>query len=277
MEKNVQRQQFNNYFFIKYLPLIFLPLLIGCIARTEAEMKASMDASKIIYQYNPNGVRIKSPSRSLYDINIGLREKIEFNRLNKGGGSSYFRDNKYNALEKGNYISSSGGPHISEDLLPENQNKEDYVLTSSSGNYVREHILLMLGLEFVGKGGKDDAIKTHLNYLEVPVYALYQSGEIGIGKIIGGVGPYVAYGIGGKVKAPYGNVKSFSEDGGFKRFDGGLTFTAGYVMTNGFSVSLGYDLGLANISREDDFKAKNRAFSLNVGYSLQKLVDQIRK
>jgi hypothetical protein len=240
------------------------------------DLATSVDVANVLYKYPQYG-DIKSPNHVSLGFNFAISRIIYLNGTNSDIGNFYYRNKSFDLVEQDPYMFNSGGPHISDVLLPNILEEEDYVLTSSSGSFVKDHFALMPGLEFVGKGGKDGAIKTHLNYLEVPVYALYQSGEIGIGKIIGGVGPYVAYGIGGKVKAPYGNVKSFSEDGGFKRFDAGLTFTAGYVMSNGFSVRLGYDLGLANISREDDFKAKNRAFSLNVGYSLQKLVDQIRK
>ena len=68
-------------------------------------------------------------------------------------------------------------------------------------------------------------------------------------KVFGGLGPYFAYGIGGKIKGNGFSEKAFDEDFGFKRFDVGLTFTGGYNFDNQWSVGLAYDLGLANIEK----------------------------
>ena len=98
-------------------------------------------------------------------------------------------------------------------------------------------------------------------------------------------GPYVAVGVGGKVKwevtddgdTDKGDYKAFGtadedsdqEKGGLKRFDAGLSFGTG-VSINKFYVGLTYDLGLVNAADKDawkDYKMRNRNFSIGIGYT----------
>ncbi|MGE8377876.1 MAG: outer membrane beta-barrel protein [Sphingobacterium sp.] len=82
-----------------------------------------------------------------------------------------------------------------------------------------------------------------------------------------GAGPYAGVGI--HAKATRGNESdsgSFS-DAGLKTFDAGLNFLAGFKLTNGFLINGGYGLGLTNIVKgAEDGSAKNRVFSVGVGY-----------
>ncbi len=126
------------------------------------------------------------------------------------------------------------------------------------------------GIEYINKGAK---FKTgggsfRLNYLEVPIIPEYRF-SAGNGNICTGLGPYFAYGIGGK---SFG-VSSFGENnGGYKRFDAGLSFMFGYKFDAGVAVDLSYDLGLANtIYPGQDVKSHNRCFSINFGYQVGKL------
>ncbi len=138
------------------------------------------------------------------------------------------------------------------------------------------NLLLRTGLQFIGKGYKSGAVspKTgiHLNYLELPVYAVYQY-PVSSGTVFGGGGPYFAYGIGGKIKSNNFSASSFGENnGGYKRLDAGLGLLAGYRMDNGFVFHLSYELGLANVAyASQDFTAHNRTFSINVGYDISRL------
>jgi hypothetical protein len=132
------------------------------------------------------------------------------------------------------------------------------------------------GIEFIQKGNKfkEGGFKTRLNYLEIPVNFLYRS-PMKSGYMYGGLGPYFAYGIGGKT----GEVSSFGIDnGGYKRFDAGLDIMAGYQFDMGACISAGYDYGLLNTAYSgQDFSSHNRCFSINVGFQLAKLFDHNKK
>ncbi len=134
---------------------------------------------------------------------------------------------------------------------------------------------LMMGLQYIGKGykfnGTGSKAKIHLNYLEVPAYITYLHPSSS-GSLFVGLGPYIAYGIGGKIKSDGFSIKSFGENnGGYKRFDLGLGASVGYLMNNGLSFHLSYEMGLANVVyASQDYTAKNRTISLNIGYDVSR-------
>jgi hypothetical protein len=132
---------------------------------------------------------------------------------------------------------------------------------------------LQVGLEFVGKGGKyQDGSTIGLNYLEVPIYGTYSYPINEQSGVFGGLGPFLAYGIGGKVKSGGFESPSFGEsNGGYKRFDGGLSFIAGYRYRD-FKFYFDYDLGLANTAYPIlDITSKSRSYGFNIAYSLRGL------
>lgn len=156
--------------------------------------------------------------------------------------------------------------------IPSSKSSDD--LQSDDGD---DNVYGMGGLEYIAKGSKlNDAsfsTKVHLDYLELPLYALYHPRSAAPGSgFFGGLGPYFAYGLGGKIKStsPTGtDVQNSFGSNGFKRFDAGITATARYIFPNSFSVRLAYDLGLANVSNEPGgLSTKNRSISINLGYIL---------
>jgi hypothetical protein len=142
---------------------------------------------------------------------------------------------------------------------------------------LENNVYFLSGLELVSKGAKvkDEGYKITLSplYLQLPVHAGYKIGlseylDLGLH-----AGPYLAYGIGGKMKYEY-DGKSEKEDffgseeeGGCKSFDLGLGIGADLILSKSFRLGLNYDLGLTNISRDKDNAVKNRHFSISVGYS----------
>ncbi len=89
-------------------------------------------------------------------------------------------------------------------------------------------------------------------------------------------GPYVAFGVGGKVKDANGkteNIKWGSEkatltnNGGsdLKSLDLGFNIGAG-IEHNNLLFGLQYGLGLSNISPQDNTTIKNNVFGISVGY-----------
>jgi hypothetical protein len=110
-----------------------------------------------------------------------------------------------------------------------------------------------------------------------------------MGKLLLGIGPYIAFGIGGKVSNADGkemdieftkevsaaNYSAATSQGlfpYFKRFDAGGNLLVGYEFSNNFSFQLNAQLGMININSEikdvssDDTKFKNTGFGLSVGY-----------
>jgi hypothetical protein len=146
------------------------------------------------------------------------------------------------------------------------------------------------GLLFTTKGAKIDNgsndYKVNLSYLELPINFLYKP-ELGSGKLLLGVGPYVAYAVGGKVKG-YNNKdmdikfdKSITATeylnvgapyGIFKRFDAGGNLLVGYETSSKISIQLNAQLGMTKINPKiegvtnDHTKWKNTGFGVSLGY-----------
>lgn len=136
-------------------------------------------------------------------------------------------------------------------------------------------------LLFAQKGYKmDDPVdaKTKLSYIELPVTFMYK-GALSGGNVFLGFGPYVAFGIGGKMKNGDSYTVKFKNDVSlieatqnpyYKPLDVGGKFYAGYEFGNGFSFAIESSLGLVNIQPEvagtEIGDAKNVGFGLALGY-----------
>ena len=123
--------------------------------------------------------------------------------------------------------------------------------------------------------------KTRLNYLQVPVHAVYAF-PVAPGALYVGLGGYAGYGISGEIKNTLWfytddggyefveKLKAFKkseEDGGnLQRADYGLSGIAGLQLRNGFFVQAGYQRGLANISRDKEDTYRNNGLQLTIGY-----------
>jgi len=160
----------------------------------------------------------------------------------------------------------------------------DYALT--------QDLYLLTGLEFTMKGAKDKGSISMIDedfevvsfegkqtcnpmYLQVPIHLGYKLAIDDNTKIVLHAGPYLAYGVGGKVntKGTYTEAgQAFSIDSDtdffgkdkFKRFDLGLGLGVGAEFGK-IGVGLGYDFGLLNIADGGD-KVRNMNASLTVGY-----------
>jgi len=138
------------------------------------------------------------------------------------------------------------------------------------GDYAfSESFYLEPGLYFTKKGTSYDlegyfsseSIDVDLYYLQLPVLASYRfnfTDKFGLNLQ---AGPYAAFGLFGESGE---GVDSFDE-GVFKKFDAGLRLATG-AQFSAFSVSLGYDLGLMNVSDAEGGDAKTALFFVTLGY-----------
>jgi hypothetical protein len=148
-------------------------------------------------------------------------------------------------------------------------------------------VALKGGLEYIQKGGKytnSPVTETiGLNYIELPILALYQYPVMENGVLFGGLGPYFADGVGGKDKYDDGNTTTTSSSfgggsngDGDKRFDFGLQFTLGYRISCMASLSLAYEIGFINFANNSNnggygtYNDKNKVFSINLAYGIAK-------
>lgn len=151
---------------------------------------------------------------------------------------------------------------------------------------VAEDFYLQPGVLYSTKGAQmddDGDVKVNIGYIEVPVNLVYKP-ELGTGRLLMGFGPYVAFGINGKVKGDgmsdrdikFENEVSPQDFLGnsyyLKRLDAGANLLFGYEFTSRLSAQLNAQLGLVNIhpkisgSTADLGTLKNTGFGVSLGY-----------
>lgn len=264
----------NFKFWIIYLcPFILFPFIQSCSTTRfdNVQLEGSVDKTDIGYYYKSDlslGSYIRSPSQDDIALNIAALYLLGLNGGNHQ--SNTFNYNIQNATPVFAMNSQSHGP-FNDDIENPTLTLPSLSKGALSPN-IKNNIRFITGLEYIQKGGKDPDITTHLYYLEVPFYVTYWTNPIAKGNIFGGLGPYIAYGIGGNTKTSTDKWKSFGNKGDFKPFDAGLTFTAGYKMTNSFSFRIAYDKGMVNTAKDaPNSKTHNNTLSLNIGYPLSKI------
>jgi|RhiMetdeSRZDD1v2_1073273.scaffolds.fasta_scaffold03306_12 outer membrane protein with beta-barrel domain len=141
------------------------------------------------------------------------------------------------------------------------------------------------GVLFSTKGRKDkddDDIKINLSYIEVPINFLYKP-ALGDGKLLLGIGPYIAFAVGGKFTDNTGDetdikfknsitAQEFLADPYAKRIDVGGNLLFGYELSSKISAQLNAQLGMVKINPKidgvsnDKTKYKNTGFGISLGY-----------
>lgn len=198
------------------------------------------------------------------------------------------------------------------DLKFDGQNRADYSNVASFTKPVKgihvdvlfnipllpNNLYLQPGLRFVTKGTEFTPVKyaqpdlidayvtsgtrMRLSYLEVPVNLVYKQ-PIGIGRLLLGAGPYVAYGLDGryefKVSRNGNTVKTGSRSIDFSKssntnssvirilpWDFGINGMLGIEFNNHFILSANYAMGFVDIDRTAATTTQNYYMGLTLGY-----------
>jgi hypothetical protein len=155
---------------------------------------------------------------------------------------------------------------------------------------VADDFFFQTGLRYASKGtkstwnnGSGQAVTQNFNlsYLELPLHFLYKP-LVGTGHVLLGFGPYIAYGVGGKVKTTgsgdmmikYKNTVGAMDTTAiyFKPLELGADIFFGYEFVNHFSIQLDAQLGLTKINpvysyiTSDKAAIKNSGFGISLAY-----------
>lgn len=111
--------------------------------------------------------------------------------------------------------------------------------------------------------------KEHNYYLNIPIHVGYKHTINKKIALFGSVGPYIGFGLFGKLKTDSNkqNIPSkniYGSDGYLNRFDWGVGGLVGVEIVRKIQISLGYDLGLKNVAKTGDYK--NRNFTVSCAY-----------
>lgn len=174
-------------------------------------------------------------------------------------------------------------------LMSDQSSKLGFHLGATADFQITKEFFIQPAVLFSTKGEKykvslvDVDITTNINYIEIPINALYKM-KMGKFDLFGFAGPYFGYAISGKVKASEAvlgdNGDSKEQDlhigtdkakDDIKPIDFGLNIGAGIEMNN-ITFDIQYGLGFSNISVVTDGgnSAKNHVLGLSVGYKFGK-------
>jgi len=108
--------------------------------------------------------------------------------------------------------------------------------------------------------------RNSFNYLEVPLNLQYKA-ELAAVKLFVEGGPYFAYALGGtsKIGDEEEKIEWGSSGGELKRIDSGVGIGAGIEISK-FRVGVNYNLGISDLSNDDEEELKNGVFGINVAY-----------
>jgi len=200
-------------------------------------------------------------------ISVGILGGVNFQNLN---GKNFVGDK----LEYDMIIGYHAGVNVQIAIAPEFYFQPGPLFSTKGAKFVES----------------SSTITTKLSYVELPLNLVYK-GKLGTGFVMVGFGPYIGYGIGGKVIYDDGSTKietkvifqNTVESGDalylyphyFKRFDAGGNVFVGYEMANGLFFQLEAQLGMLKINPEDNraepfysdkSSVKNTGFGLSLGY-----------
>lgn len=182
----------------------------------------------------------------------------------KSGGFAFSEESVYYGIRIGMTAASVGGDWNLD-------NKVGMTLGGVLGVRCSQTMPVFIesGLYYTERGGKTSVTKTSLNYLEAPVlikFGIQATEDIAI---LPFVGPYFSYAISGKTTLNSNQagkkekISSF-RDNYFKHGDMGFKLGCGAEYNNIY-IEMGYQFGLANISKDDNRDATGHAFFANFG------------
>lgn len=131
---------------------------------------------------------------------------------------------------------------------------------------------LQSGLNITGKGAKAGDLKIKTHYLEIPVLAAAKFDVSDNMKFVVNAGPYLAFGMGGKLEEGDASMKVFSKEDGMeealmKRFDLGLQYGVGLELSDKYLINLTGQYGFIDPFKGDGGESShNIAFMIGVGY-----------
>jgi thiol-disulfide isomerase/thioredoxin len=130
---------------------------------------------------------------------------------------------------------------------------------------LKESFLFQPGIQFNSKGGSISGITTHINYIEMPLLFSYQIARkfiLGHQDLRFNFTPYSAFNLWTSQKMIASGSAPVNIASDVKKFDYGAKLGFSFGLGS-FEPSVGYDIGLSNISNNPAYKIYNRSYYLS--------------
>ncbi len=128
--------------------------------------------------------------------------------------------------------------------------------------HINQHFAVQPELVYSCQGGETTNTKLKLGYINLPVLLQYMVDD---GFRLQ-TGPQIGFLVTAKQKI--GNVEVDIDDA-YDAVDIAWSFGAGYIFHSGVGIDARYNLGLNNISDDENYKAKNRVLQVGLFYQFK--------
>lgn len=145
---------------------------------------------------------------------------------------------------------------------------------------ITDNIYFQPGIFYLMNGCNYTGGSYNVSTLQIPLNFEYKFGKDGGTRFFVGVGPYLGYNVGGKVKddqlgsssLKIGSAKADANGPGddLKALDLGFGVNVGYLLTSGFYARAHYQMGLVNLDPNGDSNntVTTSAVGITIGYYL---------
>ena len=174
-------------------------------------------------------------------------------------------------------LNMAGMAYEEDNVTVSTDNKTNWHVGIIADIPMMESLYVQTGLYLQNKGYKekegDYELTANPMYLEIPVLASYRYNFSDAAQLQINVGPYFAYGVGGKIKETDEGDEDkwdcFGDKGAdWKRFDCGLQIGAGLTIAKNYYIGAAYEIGFSKIAKNSgDGKLKNKNWMFSVGYN----------
>jgi len=160
------------------------------------------------------------------------------------------------------------------DIKPNVHNKDfktGFNIGLHSDTRLNHNLYFRTGISFTTKGvefdykGIEKSVNITQKYLQLPLTLAYKSHLQKKTYLVFNFGPYLAYGIGGKVDDDKPKKQNIFDKKGLKRFDVGLLGGIGFEFDRIF-LGIDYEHGLLDITQAKKDSYKNQNISISLGY-----------
>lgn len=253
--------------------LVVCMMLMLCVASASAQWSVTPEVGMNVttYENTPAKIGFKAGAAVAYTFGDGLFSLQSGLYYVQRGTGKVFSGEMY-----GTSIGEDGKPY--DTSIHFHGNGSSYMIYGYSG-YGNGYNNDFFSKDMTVNGVRMYEGSSRKDYLQLPVMARF-NWKIGDDvRLHLAAGPYVALGIGGKVKYTevdrgagfnwHEKSSSYSSFGknnyNSRRFDWGATLNTG-IEVKRFAFNVGYDLGLGKTYKHDDISMKYQTVSFTVGY-----------
>ena len=150
--------------------------------------------------------------------------------------------------------------------ITERFDRNGFYIQAGYGLNVGKHLGIVPGLEYEVVTNTEDEVKSHEQYLNIPVKVTYGFSLGNIVELGAFVAPTFSMGLTSKAKVDDTSLDMYGEDGFYKRGDFRVGLGVYCDLIEKVRINLNYNFGVVNRSKVDDTTMRRNGVQLGVAY-----------